>query len=98
MLLQLHVTTLRGLTHLAGVELNLAEYVQPFLQMLEQHQECLKRQREAVKNRLKKLATRQSEITVSLYFATRLIHFVLLVQNNKTRYIPSINITSVSRQ
>ncbi|KAM9847500.1 E3 ubiquitin-protein ligase TRIM21-like [Aulostomus maculatus] len=41
-----------------------AEYVQPSLQeMLEKHQECLKRQREAVKYRLKKLAVRQSELT-----------------------------------
>ncbi|KAM4591480.1 uncharacterized protein PAE49_016668 [Odontesthes bonariensis] len=35
-----------------------------FLQdTLEKHQECLKKQREAVKYRLKKLAARQSEIT-----------------------------------
>lgn len=40
--------------------------VHPFLQdTLEKHQECLKKQREAVKYRLKKLAARQSEITVS---------------------------------
>ncbi|XP_042342096.1 probable E3 ubiquitin-protein ligase TRIML1 [Plectropomus leopardus] len=38
--------------------------VQPFLQeTLENHQECLKKQRDAVKYRLKKLAARQSEIT-----------------------------------
>ncbi|XP_047459072.1 E3 ubiquitin-protein ligase TRIM39 [Mugil cephalus] len=38
--------------------------VQPFLQgTLEKHQECLKKQRNAVKYRLKKLAARQSEIT-----------------------------------
>ena len=42
--------------------------VQPFLQeTLENHQEGLKRQREAVKYRLKKLAARQSEITVSAH-------------------------------
>lgn len=34
-------------------------------EMLEKHQECLKTQREAVKYRLKKLAARQLEITVS---------------------------------
>ncbi|XP_033956068.1 probable E3 ubiquitin-protein ligase TRIML1, partial [Pseudochaenichthys georgianus] len=39
-------------------------FVNLFLQeTLEKHQECLKRQRDAVKYRLKKLAARQSEIT-----------------------------------
>lgn len=35
--------------------------------MLEKHRESLKEQREAVKHRIKKLAARQSEITVSLF-------------------------------
>lgn len=43
--------------------------VQPFLQdTLQKQQECLKMQREAVKDRVRQLAARQSEISVSLRF------------------------------
>lgn len=42
--------------------------VQPFLQDTLQKQECLKMQREAVKHRVRQLAARQSEISVSLRF------------------------------
>lgn len=42
-------------------------------EMLLKHQECLKRQREAVKFRMKKLSTKQTEITVSKLTAWGLI-------------------------
>lgn len=54
-----------------------AEYVTLYVQeMLEKHQEFLQRQREAVKYRLKKLASRQAEITVGFWLVCAFSKYV----------------------